>query len=150
MKEKLKDFANWLWNNDRLRINTQIEGLRNSDEIVDMYLKSTSKEKKQSKLIRKIARWKVHIDRSRIYISYIQLFLVAVVVLKQFENGFTNFVFKYPYFALPVLFFAFLGCSVVVGYLESKTGLKNEEMRHYSENNPVIMEILKHLKKEAK
>ncbi len=44
MKNILKDFANWLWDNDRLRINSQIPGIKNADEIVESYLRCNSKK----------------------------------------------------------------------------------------------------------
>ena len=42
METILKDFANWLWDMDRLRINSQIPGIRSANEIVDTYLKDAS------------------------------------------------------------------------------------------------------------
>jgi len=44
MKNILKDFANWLLDNDRLRINSQIPGIKNADEIVESYLRCNSKK----------------------------------------------------------------------------------------------------------
>ena len=40
----MKDFANWLWDRNRLRINSQIPGIRNADEMVDSYLTSVRRK----------------------------------------------------------------------------------------------------------
>jgi len=96
--------------------------------------------------IEKIVSWKVNLDRARVYISYFQLFMVFIVVLKQFENQFTTFVFAYPYVSFPILFFVFLLASVFVGYLDKKLKIKELEQKNLSNSNPVLMDILRELK----
>jgi hypothetical protein len=61
------------------------------------------------------------------------------------ENRFTDYVFAHSIIALPVLFFIFILLSLVVGYIDSKLGLREEEIRNFSKSNPVLMDIQKSL-----
>jgi hypothetical protein len=45
--EELNSFANWLWDNDRLRINSQIEGIKSADEMVICYIETIIKPRQQ-------------------------------------------------------------------------------------------------------
>lgn len=96
---------------------------------------------------KKLIRWKVYIDRSRMYIGYIQFFLIIYVFIKSLgDNSFTEYVFAHFLVALPVLLFLFILLSLVIGYVDSKLGLREEEIRNFSKSNPVLMDIQKSLK----
>ena len=91
-------------------------------------------------------RWKVYIDRSKMYIGYIQFLLIIFVFIESLgENPLSNFVFGKPLFAVPVILFLFVLCSLILGYLDSKFGIREEEIRNHSKSNPVLMEIQKAL-----
>ena len=95
---------------------------------------------------KKLIRWKVYIDRSRMYIGYIQFFLIIYVFIKSIgDNAFTEYVFTHSLVALPVLLFLFIFLSLVIGYIDSKLGLREEEIRNFSKSNPVLMDIQKSL-----
>ena len=97
--------------------------------------------------MKKMIRWKVYIDRSRMYIGYIQFFLIIFVFIKSLgDNPFTEYVFKHSLATLPVLLFIFILFSLVIGYIDSKLGLREEELRNFSRSNPVLMDIQKSLK----
>jgi amino acid permease len=96
---------------------------------------------------KKLIRWKVYIDRSRMYIGYIQFFLIIYVFIKSIgDNAFTEYVFTHSIVALPVLLFLFILLSLVIGYIDSRLGLREEEIRNFSKSNPVLMDIQKSLK----
>lgn len=96
---------------------------------------------------KKLIRWKVYIDRSRMYIGYIQFFLIIYVFIRSLGNNpFTEYVFSHSLVALPVLLFLFILLSLVIGYIDSRLGLREEEIRNFSKSNPVLMDILKSLK----
>ncbi len=96
---------------------------------------------------RSIIRWKVYIDRSKMYISYINLFMMVTLFVKAIENtGVGRFLMSYPYYTVPVLFVLFLVFALVLGYFDSKLGIRAEEMRNLSSSNPVQMEILETLR----
>ena len=92
---------------------------------------------------RSLIRWKVYFDRSRMYIGYIQFFLIGVVFIQSFKNEpWGDLIFKYALISIPLLFIAFIFVSLFLGYLDSKLGFREEEMRNVSKSNPVMMEIL--------
>jgi hypothetical protein len=92
-------------------------------------------------------RWKIHIDRSRIYLGYIQFFMIGIVFFKAFKDKpFGAMIFKYAFISIPVLFLAFVFFSILLGYLESKLGLKEEEQKKLTNSNPVMMELMNDIK----
>ena len=94
-----------------------------------------------------LIRWKVYIDRSRMYIGYVQFLLIIFVFIKSLgENRVTDFIFEHSLVAIPILLVLFLFLSLVVGYLDSKLGLREEEIRNFSKSNPVLMDIQKSIK----
>ena len=89
-----------------------------------------------------LIRWKVYIDRSKMYIGYIQFLLIIFVFINSLgENTFTELVFSFPYVSIPIIIILFLFCSLVLGYLDSKFGFREEEIRNHSKSNPVLTEI---------
>ena len=96
---------------------------------------------------RSIIRWKVYFDRSRMYIGYIQFFLIGIVFLKSFkDNPWGEWIFRYAFISIPIAFLLFIILSLVLGYFDSKLGLREEEQRNLSRSNPVMMEMLDQLK----
>jgi hypothetical protein len=101
---------------------------------------------------RSLIRWKVYFDRSRMYIGYLQFFLIGVVFIQSFKGQpWGDLIFKYALLSIPILFILFIFVSLLIGYVDSRFGFREEEMRNLSKSNPVMMEILesvKELKKE--
>jgi hypothetical protein len=99
-----------------------------------------------------LIRWKVYFDRSRMYVGYFQFFLIGVVFIKSFKDEpWGDLIFRYALISIPVLFILFIFFSLLIGYIDSRFGFREEEMRNLSKSNPVMMEILesiKELKKE--
>lgn len=92
---------------------------------------------------RTLIRWKVYIDRARMYIGYINFFMLGVVFLRSYkDSSWGAYIFEHYYFTFPLLFVAFFIFSLILGYIDSKLGFREEEMRNASNSNPVIMEIL--------
>lgn len=93
---------------------------------------------------KKLIRWKVYFDRSRMYIGYIQFFLIMYVFVRSLgKNPFTDYVFSHSLAALPVLMALFILLSLIIGYVDSRLGFREEEIRNVSKSNPVLMEIQK-------
>ena len=96
---------------------------------------------------RTFIRWKVYFDRSRMYIGYIQFFLIGIVFLQSFkEKPWGEFIFKYAIISIPIAFLLFVLLSLVLGYFDSKLGIREEEQRNLSKSNPIMMEMLGQLK----
>lgn len=100
---------------------------------------------------RTLIRWKVYIDRARMYIGYINFFMIGFVFLKSYKDtSWGAYFFDHLVFTLPLLLITFFICSLILGYIDSKMGLREEEMRNSSASNPVLMEILQTVKKLKK
>src|SRR5688572_12706152 len=96
---------------------------------------------------RSLIRWKVYFDRSRMYIGYIQFFLIGVVFLQSYKNEpWGEMIFKYALITIPIGLVLFILISLILGFLDSKLGLREEEMRNLSRSNPVMMEMLQQMK----
>jgi hypothetical protein len=91
-------------------------------------------------------RWKVYIDRSKMYIGYIQFLLIIFVFIRSLGvNPLTDFVFNSPAVSIPLILVLFVLASLVLGYLDSKLGFREEEIRNHARSNPVLMDIQKSL-----
>jgi len=47
--------------------------------------------------------------------------------------------------AVPIILVIFVIASLLLGYLDSRLGFREEEIRNHSKSNPVLMEIQKSL-----
>lgn len=100
---------------------------------------------------RSLIRWKIYFDRSRMYIGYIQFFLIGIVFLQSFKDrSWGEFIFKYALISIPVFLVLFVLLSLLLGYFDSKLGFREEELRNLSKSNPVMMEMLDQLKEMNK
>ena len=73
--------------------------------------------------------------------------MLGVVFLRSYKDtNWGEYIFDHFYFAFPVLFLSFFLFSLILGYIDSKMGFREEEMRNTSSSNPVMMEILKTVK----
>ena len=93
---------------------------------------------------RALIRWKVYLDRSKMYIGYINLFMMVTIFLgaiKKTEVG--KFLIDNVYVAIPILIILFIFFALLLGYWDSKLGIRSEEMRNLSLQNPVQMEMLR-------
>jgi len=90
-----------------------------------------------------LIRWKVYLDRSKMYIGYINLFMMVTIFLGAIKNTEVGkFLIANVYIAIPVLVILFVFFALLLGYWDSKAGIRSEEMRNLSSQNPVQMEIL--------
>ena len=72
---------------------------------------------------RSLIRWKVYFDRSRMYIGYLQFFLIGIVFLQSFRNeAWGALLFQYAVISIPVMLLLFVAISVFLGYLETRWG----------------------------
>ena len=99
-----------------------------------------------------LIRWKVYLDRSKMYIGYINLFMMVTIFLGAIKNTVVGkFLIANVYITIPVLIVLFIFFALLLGYWDSRLGIRSEEMRNLSSQNPVQMEILetiRHLKRD--
>lgn len=81
------------------------------------------------------------------YIGYIQFFLIGIVFLQSFkEKPWGEFIFKNALIAIPIALILFILLSLILGWLDTRLGFRQEELRNLSKSNPVMMEMLEELK----
>ena len=73
-----------------------------------------------------LIRWKVYIDRSKMYVGYIQFLLIIFVFINSLDNNpVSQFVLEKPLIAVPVILVLF----------------REEEIRNHARSNPVLRQI---------
>ncbi|WP_109830922.1 hypothetical protein [Reichenbachiella versicolor] len=90
-----------------------------------------------------LIRWKVYIDRARMYIGYAQFLMLLFVLLEAYkETYFGELIFNNLIISTPILFLVFMVLSLIVGRIDTVLGLREEELRNASTSNPVMRELL--------
>ena len=108
---------------------------------------STMKLYKSNVTRRSLIRWKIYFDRSRMYIGYIQFFLIGIVFLQSFkDHEWGKMFYEYAIVSIPLLMIIFILLSLLLGYFDTKLGFREEELRNLTKSNPVMMEMLVSLK----
>lgn len=93
-----------------------------------------------------LIRWKVYIDRARMYIGYIQFLMIGFVLLEAYkETSIGVLIFDNLIFSVPIIFLLFIILSLMIGRLDTVFGLREEELRNSSSSNPVMREVLANL-----
>ncbi|MDX2362722.1 MAG: hypothetical protein QNK23_18070 [Crocinitomicaceae bacterium] len=96
---------------------------------------------------RRLIQWKVYFDRSRMYIGYIQFFMIGFILLSSnADTAIGKLIFDHLLISIPVLGLLFVGGSLFLGRLDTVYGLREEELRNSAAANPVMREILTNLK----
>lgn len=98
-----------------------------------------------------LIRWKIYIDRAKMYVGYIQFLMIAFVLLEAYKETFLGrLIFENMVISIPILFFIFIILSLVVGRIDTILGLREEELRNSSTSNPVMRDILKNMEEIKK
>jgi len=101
---------------------------------------------------KRLIRWKIYVDRAKMYIGYVQFLMIVFVLLESYKDSyFGHLVFDNIYLSMPIIVVLFVVGLLVVGRIDTMLGLREEELRNNADANPVIREILentKELKKE--
>ena len=92
---------------------------------------------------RAIIRWKIYVDRAKMYIGYINLVMMVVVFVNSIkDNKYGKILADNYVIAIPILIVLFIFLSMVLGFIDSRLGIRKEELRNLSMANPVQKEIL--------
>ena len=93
-----------------------------------------------------VVRWKIYLDRARMYIGYINFVMIAYVFLNSFQKDeIRSFLDTNKLIIYPMIMIVFIVVSLVLGRLDTKLGMRKEEMRNQATENPVTMEMLNSL-----
>lgn len=92
---------------------------------------------------RTLIRWKIYIDRAKMYIGYIQFIMIAFVLLETYrESNLGQKIFDHMLLSIPIILILFVILSLIIGRIDTLLGLREEELRNASTSNPVMREIL--------
>lgn len=92
---------------------------------------------------RTVVRWKIYLDRARMYIGYINFIMIAFVFLNSVQSEeIRNILDENKWLVYPAIMTLFIFISLLLGRLDTKLGMRKEELRNISTENPVTMEIL--------
>lgn len=101
-----------------------------------------------------LIRWKVYIDRARMYVGYVQFLMIGFVFLEAYKDSSVGLlIFNNLLWSIPILFLLFIILSLILGRLDTVLGFREEELRNASTSNPIMREILskmEELKEEVK
>ena len=89
-----------------------------------------------------LVRWKVYIDRARLYMGYAQLIAMLLVMLKVYDDTRFGAWFFSHWWAFLGFLIVFFALSVVIGYLD-KRYIRPIEQGELNKTNTILMEIHK-------
>lgn len=102
---------------------------------------------KNKGLKKMLIAFKIYFDRARMYLGYINFFILNLVLINSFDNTtISNFISDYKYMVIPLLFIIYLVILIFIGYLDTKLGLRQEEMRNNALFNPYLQDLLQTVK----
>ena len=85
------------------------------------------------------------------YIGYISFIMIVFVFLNSFKDAeIRHLLDENKLLVYPLIMVLFMIVSLILGRLDTKLGMRKEEMRNIATENPVTMEILKTLKEIQK
>ena len=90
------------------------------------------------KLAKRIAKYKIYLDRSRGYAGYVQLLLLLKLTLS--DMGINSL------FVLGGGLAACIAIFLLIGYFDTRFGIRSRELENHSRQCPVTMEILNTVK----
>ena len=92
---------------------------------------------------RRLIAIKIYFDRARMYLGYINFFILNVVLINSIENPTLKvYVTEYKWLVIPILFVFYSVLLVLIGYLDTRLGFRQEEMRNNAAINPIIQDIV--------
>ena len=92
---------------------------------------------------RRVVEWKIYFDRARMYLGYINFVMLAYVFLNSIEmTEIRSVLDEYKLLIYPAVMIIFVLISLWLGFMDTKLGMRQEELRNYAASNPVMMEIL--------
>lgn len=92
------------------------------------------------KRARKFARIKIYFDRARIYASYLQFIMITYVFIESLGAKKNLTLSTIGIVAILLLMF-------LIGYLDTRLGIRKRELENYSTTDPVLSEILENTRK---
>ena len=94
---------------------------------------------------RKLIQYKIYLERARGWISLVQFSMVLVIFLKSIDlpEQVEYYLYGYKLVVFPIIMVVAILVFVYIGSLDTKKGLRKEEMRNNTMENPVFNEMIK-------
>jgi len=92
------------------------------------------------KRIKKFIKIKIYMDRARIYVGYVQFIMIAYVFIDSLGT-------KNSLSLSPIGIIIVLLIMLLLGYLDTRLGIRKRELEDYSTTDPVLSEILENTRK---
>ena len=93
---------------------------------------------------KKIIVLKIYFDRARMYLGYVNFFMLNLVLINSVDNqALKEFIQEYKLLVIPILFFAYMALLIFIGYIDTKLGFRQEEMRNNASINPVMQDLIR-------
>ncbi len=103
---------------------------------------------------KKIAKYKIWLDRSRQYIGYVQFALLLYIAVKDMNNNpFRTWMFGNWYFTFPVVILVVFFFCGLFGWIEDLLKIRKYEMENQLAINPEwrqMMDLLKEINEKLK
>jgi hypothetical protein len=89
-----------------------------------------------------LIRCKVYIDRARMYYGYASFPTLVILTINSFGGAPAAYFHKHPGPSMVVGVFFFIAMSLLIGRVDKKLGLFQEENKRHSELNPMMQKII--------
>jgi len=92
---------------------------------------------------RALVRWKIYLDRARNYLGIINFAMISFVFLNSIKNeSLRGMLDQNKLIIYPMIMILFIFIALIMGRMDTKLGMRKEELRNHASENPVTMEIL--------
>ena len=100
----------------------------------------------KKKIVRRIAKYKIWLDRSRQYIGYVQFALLLYIAVKDMRNNpFKTWMFDNWYISFPLVIIAVFFLCGIGGWIEDLLKIRKYEMENQLAVNPEWQNLMKQL-----
>lgn len=102
-------------------------------------------EMSKKKIKKKLIEYKIYLERARGWISLVQFSMVLIIFFKSIElpEEIEYYIYSYKFIFFPLIVIVASIVFIYIGSLDTKKGLRKEEMRNNTMENPIFNEMIK-------
>lgn len=92
----------------------------------------------------KLITLKIYFDRARMYLGYINFFILNLVLVNSIDNPIlSEFISNHKWILFPALLILYIVLLLFIGYLDTRLGLRQEELRNNAVVNPIMQDLMR-------
>ena len=96
---------------------------------------------------KRVVSLKIYFDRARMYLGYINFLMLNLVLINSYDEGAIGYyITNHKAIFIPALVVFYVLLLLFIGYLDTRLGLRQEEMRNNASVNPVMQDLLNSVK----